>query len=50
MFVYVWLELVVDDDSYGVHSRPYHSCEVACVMQVWEKHAMGHDPGALHIQ
>ena len=37
---------VVNDDSCGVHSRPYHSgCVIACVMQVREEHAMGHDPG-----
>ena len=39
---------VVNDDSCGVHSRPYHSCVIACVMQVREEHAMGHDSGALH--
>ena len=37
---------VVNDDSCGVHSRPYHSCVIACVMQVREEHAMGHDLGA----
>ena len=36
---------VVNDDSCGVHSRPYHSCVIACVMQVREEHAMGHDSG-----
>ena len=36
---------VVNDDSCGVHSRPYHSCVIACVMQVREVHAMGHDSG-----
>ena len=37
---------VVNDDSCGVHSRPYHSgCVIACVMQVREEHAMGYDPG-----
>ena len=38
---------VVNDDSCGVHSRPYHSCVIACVMQVREEHAMGHDSGAV---
>ena len=38
---------VVNDDSCGVHSRPYHSCVIACVMQVREEHAMGHDSGGL---
>ena len=37
--------IVVDNDSSGMHSRPYHSCSVACVMQMWEVHAIGHDPG-----
>ena len=37
---------VVNDDSCGVHSRPYHSYVIACVMQVREEHAMGHDSGA----
>ena len=36
---------VVNDDSCGVYSRPYHSCVIACVMQVREEHAMGHDSG-----
>ena len=36
---------VVNDDSCGVHSRPYHSCVIACVMQAREEHAMGHDSG-----
>lgn len=27
------LPIVVDDDSFGVHSKPFHCCEVACVMQ-----------------
>ena len=35
------LTSVVDDDSCGVHSRPYHSCVIACVMQVREEHAIG---------
>ena len=41
---------VVNDDSYGVHSRPYHSCVIACVMQVREEHAMGHDSGVWSIK
>ena len=36
---------IVNDDSRGVHSRPSHSCVIACVMQVREEHAMGHDSG-----
>ena len=36
---------VVNDDNCGVHSRPYHSRVIACVMQVREEHAMGHDSG-----
>ena len=38
--------IAVNDDSCGVHSTLYHSgCDIACVMQVREEHAMGHDPG-----
>ena len=40
---------VVNDDSCGVHSRPYHSCVIACVMQVREEHAMGHDSGVTYV-
>ena len=56
--IYTWLGVykqlgydisVVNDDSCGVHSRPYHSCVIACVMQVREEHAMGHDSGALTV-
>ena len=39
------MTFLVNDDSCGVHSRPYHSCVIACVMQVREEHAMGHDSG-----
>ena len=35
----------VSNDSCGLHSRPYHSCVIACLMQVREEHAMGHDSG-----
>ena len=35
------------NDSCGMHSRLYHSCIIACVMQVREEHAMGHDSGAV---
>ena len=40
---------VYNDDSCGVHSRPYHSCVIACVMQVREEHAMGHDSGVMGV-
>ena len=42
----VCIASVVNDDSCGVLSRPYHSCVIACVMQVREELAMGHDSGA----
>ena len=48
-FAYKSSASVVNDDSCGVHSRPYHSCVIACVMQVREEHAMGHDSGVQYL-